>query len=92
MKRRLCSLFFAIAVVLLLWIAHHPVHSPVHQQDRSVLNQREFVFTAASPTLSQSCVGPGEFFAIKFALITDITDEGRSTVAGLSRAAGFSCL
>ena len=75
MKRWLYSLFFAIGVVMLLWIAHHPVHSPVYPQDRSLLSRRELVFTAPSPALSRSRLGPGEFFAIEFALNTDIAVE-----------------
>ena len=60
---------------MLLWIAHHPVHTPLHLQDRSVLSEREFVFTTASPAVSRGRVGLREFFAIEFALITDIADE-----------------
>jgi len=75
MKRWLCWLFLAIGVAMLLWISHCPVHSPIHPQDQSVLSQREFVFTAASPALSLSRVGPWGFFAIEFGLSTDIADE-----------------
>ena len=61
---------------MLLWISHRPVHSPIHPQDQSVLSEGEFVFTAASPVLSRSHLGPREFFAIEFGLSTDIADEG----------------
>ena len=75
MKRCLCWLFLAIGVVMLLWISHRPFHSPIHPQDQSVLSEGEFVFTAVSPALSRSRVGPWEFFAIEFGLSTDIADE-----------------
>ena len=75
MKRWLWWFFLAIGIVMLLWISHRPVHSPVHPLDRSVLSQRKFAFTTASPGLSRSCVGPWEFFAIDFGLSTDIADE-----------------
>jgi len=75
MKRWLWWFLLTIGIVMLLWISHRPVHSPVHPLDRSVLSQREFAFMTASPGLSRSRVGPWEFFAIEFALSTDIANQ-----------------
>jgi hypothetical protein len=75
MKRWLWWFFLTIGIVMLLSISHRPVQSPVHPLDRSVLTQREFASTTASPGLSRSRVDPWQFFAIEFGLSTDIADE-----------------
>jgi hypothetical protein len=58
MKRWLWWFFLTIGIVMLLWISHRPVQSPVHPLDRSVLPCSSAISVLNPNSIAKNSHGP----------------------------------